>query len=115
LPLSDGAPLGWLFEVSNHPPWVEQLDKGVVPSAILEQCGHDAVSHGVSEQTIYTWRKRSGTFQADDVQRLKQLDAENARLKKVAGSPIASGVCDGPGPVAAAGLPKIERHGPIEA
>jgi hypothetical protein len=34
-----------------------------------------------SEQTIYTWRKRLGSFQANDVRRLKQLDAENARLK----------------------------------
>jgi putative transposase len=38
---------------------------------------------GVSEQTIYTWRKRFGTFQPDDVRRLKQLEAENARLKKL--------------------------------
>ncbi len=37
----------------------------------------------VGEQTIYTWRKRFGTFQADDVRRLKQLEAENARLKKL--------------------------------
>ena len=37
----------------------------------------------VSEQTIYTWRKRFGAFQADDVRRLKQLEQENARLKKL--------------------------------
>ena len=42
-----------------------------------------AKRHCVSEQTIYTWRKRFGTFQADDVRRLKQLEAENARLKKL--------------------------------
>ena len=42
-----------------------------------------AKRHGVSEQTIYTWRKRFGTFQADDVRRLKALEAENARLKKL--------------------------------
>ena len=39
-----------------------------------------AKRHGISEQTIYTWRKRFGTFQADDVRRLKQLEVENARL-----------------------------------
>jgi putative transposase len=39
-----------------------------------------AKRHGVSEQTIYTWRKRFGTLQADDVRRLKHLEAENARL-----------------------------------
>jgi hypothetical protein len=37
----------------------------------------------ISEQTIYTWRKRFGTFQTNDVRRLKQLEAENARLKKL--------------------------------
>jgi putative transposase len=37
----------------------------------------------VSEQTIYTWRKRFGALQADDVRRLKQLEVENARLKKL--------------------------------
>ena len=42
-----------------------------------------AKRHGISEQTIYTWRKDFGTFQADDVRRLKQLEAENARLKKL--------------------------------
>jgi putative transposase len=39
--------------------------------------------HGVSEQTIYTWRKRFGAMNSDDVKRLRQLEAENARLKKM--------------------------------
>ena len=42
-----------------------------------------AKRHGVSEQTIYTWRKRFGDLQANDVRRLRQLEAENARLKKL--------------------------------
>ncbi len=42
-----------------------------------------AKKHGVSEQAIYTWRKRFGTFEANDVCRLTQLEAENARLKKL--------------------------------
>ena len=37
----------------------------------------------MSEQTIYTWRKRFGGFEASDVRRLRQLEAENARLKKL--------------------------------
>jgi hypothetical protein len=37
----------------------------------------------VSEQAIYTWRKRFGGFQASDVSRLKQLEVENMRLKKL--------------------------------
>ena len=42
-----------------------------------------AKKHGISEQSIYTWRKKFGTFQADDVKRLRQLESENARLKKL--------------------------------
>jgi putative transposase len=42
-----------------------------------------AQRHGISEQTIYTWRKRFGEFQANDVRRLKELEAENVRLKKL--------------------------------
>jgi putative transposase len=37
----------------------------------------------VSEQTIYSWRKRFGAMQTDDMKRLKQFEAENARLKKL--------------------------------
>jgi transposase-like protein len=42
-----------------------------------------AKRHGVCEQTIYLWRKRFGTMQSDEVRRLKQLEVENARLKKL--------------------------------
>jgi putative transposase len=55
----------------------------ILREADREPIGSVARKHGISEQTIYTWRKRFGTFQADDVRRLKQLEAENARLKKL--------------------------------
>ena len=42
-----------------------------------------AKRHGISEQTIYTWRKRFGGLQASDVKRLRQLEVENGRLKKL--------------------------------
>jgi putative transposase len=41
-----------------------------------------AKRHGISEQTIYTWRRRFGGFQ-NEVRRLKQLEAEDVRLKKL--------------------------------
>jgi putative transposase len=55
----------------------------VLREADREPVASVAKRHGVSEQTIYTWRKRFGGFQASDVRRLKQLEAENARLKKL--------------------------------
>ena len=56
--------------------------------AIIREGDRDPVAavakrHGISEQTIYTWRKRFGALQANDVKRLRQLEAENARLKKL--------------------------------
>ena len=42
-----------------------------------------AKKHGVSEVTIYAWRKRYGELEAVDVKRLRQLEAENGRLKKI--------------------------------
>lgn len=42
-----------------------------------------AKRHGVSEASIYAWRKRFGEMVSDDVRRLKALEAENVRLKKL--------------------------------
>jgi len=42
-----------------------------------------AKKHGVSDQTIYGWRQRFGTLQPADVKRLRQLEQENTRLKKL--------------------------------
>ena len=42
-----------------------------------------AKKHGVSEQTLYVWRKRFGGMDASEVKRLKALELENARLKKL--------------------------------
>jgi len=42
-----------------------------------------AKRHGVSEPTIYAWRKRFGSLETMDVRRLKTVEQENARLKKL--------------------------------
>ena len=42
-----------------------------------------AREHGGSEQTIYVWRKRFGTMTANDTRRLRSLEQENGRLKKL--------------------------------
>ncbi|MFM0053764.1 IS3 family transposase [Caballeronia grimmiae] len=42
-----------------------------------------AKKHGISEQTLYNWRQHFGGMEASDVKRLKQLEQENARLKKM--------------------------------
>lgn len=39
-----------------------------------------AKKHGVSDATIYAWRKRFGALEAVDVKRLRSLEQENAKL-----------------------------------
>jgi len=38
---------------------------------------------GISEQTFYRWRRRYGGMQVDEARRLRELEAENARLKRL--------------------------------
>ena len=38
---------------------------------------------GVAEATFHRWRNQYGGMKANDAKRLKQLERENARLKKV--------------------------------
>jgi len=56
--------------------------------AIVRECDRDAPEvvakrHKISAQTIYIWKKKFGAFDANEVRRLKQLEIENARLKKI--------------------------------
>ena len=37
----------------------------------------------VSEQTLHRWRQQYGGFKADDAKRLKQLERENGKLKRI--------------------------------
>lgn len=45
----------------------------------------DAVAkkHGISRQTLYAWRKKFRGLEVADVKRLRALEAENAKLKKL--------------------------------
>lgn len=58
--------------------------------AILQEADTNGVAvrdicrrHGVCEQTFYRWRRRYGSMQVDEVKRLRELEAENARLKRL--------------------------------
>ena len=39
--------------------------------------------HGIGRDAFYAWRKRFGTLEPADVKRLRQLEQENGRLKKM--------------------------------
>ncbi len=56
---------------------------GIMREADRDPVPEVAKRHGISEQTVYTWRKRFGELRSEDMRRLRRLEAENARLKKL--------------------------------
>src|SRR5215212_5904762 len=66
----------------NHTPEqivkiLEQADKG--DQTITAICR----THSIAENTFYRWRKVYGGMSITEVQRLKELEKENARLKRL--------------------------------
>jgi putative transposase len=56
--------------------------------SILREADRSPVSqvaraHGISDQTIYNWRQCFGGMGINEVKRLKHLEKENSRLKKL--------------------------------
>ena len=43
---------------------------------------------GVAEQTIYNWKKRYGGMEVSEIRRLRDLEQENARLKRLLANAI---------------------------
>jgi putative transposase len=44
--------------------------------------------HAISDATFYTWRKKYGGMDVSDARRLKALEEENAKLKKLLAEPM---------------------------
>ena len=62
--------------------FTEEQMVGILREADQRPIADVAKKHGVSDQTIYAWRKRFATLEPADVKRLRQLEQENGRLKK---------------------------------
>lgn len=56
---------------------IEQTEKG--EQSIAAICRE----HGIAENTFYRWRKTYGGMAVNEVQRLKELEKENSRLKRL--------------------------------
>ena len=41
--------------------------------------------HGVAENTIYRWKSKFGGMEVSDAKRLRELEAENRKLKRLLG------------------------------
>ena len=56
---------------------LQDADKG--GKTIAQLCK----DHGISEYSYYRWRKKYGGLQVPDIRRLKALERENSRLKRI--------------------------------
>jgi putative transposase len=57
---------------------LKQQEAGLKTAEVCRQ-------HGISEQTFYRWKSKYGGMGASELRRLKQLEEENQRLKKIVG------------------------------
>jgi putative transposase len=55
------------------------LEAGVSTNQSVEEFCRE---HGVHPQTYYGWKKKFGGMNGDELQRLRQLEQENGRLKR---------------------------------
>ena len=55
---------------------LKEADAGVKSAELCRK-------HGISAATLYSWKGRYGGMDASQLRRLKELEGENARLKKM--------------------------------
>ena len=61
---------------------------GVLKQVDAGQRVEDACrEHGISTATYYNWKAKYGGMEASDLRRMKHLDEENARLKRMYADP----------------------------
>ncbi len=65
----------------------EQIINSLREAEVLMSQGSTAAQAarhlGITEQTYYRWRKEYGGMRINQAKRLKELDKENARIKKL--------------------------------
>ena len=62
---------------------ISKLREAEVDLAKGKTTGQVAKKLGITEQTYYRWRKEYGGLRTDQAKRLKELEKENARLKRL--------------------------------
>jgi putative transposase len=59
---------------------LRQIEVAVANGKTTAQASKEAL---ITEQTYYRWRKEFGGLQVDQARRLKELEQENAKLKRL--------------------------------
>ena len=59
---------------------LRKVEVMVAQGKTIQECCREP---GFAEQTYYRWRSKYGGMQTSDARRLKELEQENARLKKI--------------------------------
>ena len=62
---------------------IQKLREVEVALSKGQSAGQACRKIGVTEQTYYRWRKEYGGLRTDQAKRLKELEKENARLKRL--------------------------------
>jgi putative transposase len=55
---------------------LEEGEAGVAPAELARR-------HGISRATYFNWRSKYGGVTVNELKRMKELEAENARLKRM--------------------------------
>lgn len=61
----------------------EQIIRVLKEHAAGGNVGELCRSHGISQTTLYKWKAKFGGMEVSDAKKLKALEAENAKLKKL--------------------------------
>lgn len=61
----------------------EQIVAILQEQAATGKTGEIVRRHGISRETFYNWRKKYGGLKVSEAKRLKSLEEENRRLKRV--------------------------------
>ena len=61
----------------------EQIIKVLKEAAATRDVQHTCRKHNISEQSFYRWRKKFEGLEVSEAKRLKALEQENGRLKRL--------------------------------
>ena len=81
--LPDGGLSGASFTYTGEQTLTKLVSWTLAFALLANSAAHESQKFDESANTIYQWRTKFGGMSVSDMQRLRELEAENARLKKM--------------------------------